>query len=119
LVNALAEAIKRSYVVHRQLAHAKSLQQRYEALSRREREILWMVASGRLNKQAGGELGISEITVKAHRGRMMRKMQASSVAELVTMATRLRPGIPDEQPAWAGRYPRATPESFVSQLRSA
>jgi FixJ family two-component response regulator len=119
LVSALREAIEHSYAVRRQQAHAKALQERYEALSRREREILWLVTSGRLSKQAGGELGISEITVKAHRGRMMRKMQASSVAELVTMATRLRTCIPEEQPAGAGRYTRATPESFVSQLRSA
>jgi len=90
LMNALAAAIERSYAAIRAMAQAKALQERYGALSPREREVLWLVASGRLNKQAGGELGISEITVKAHRGRMMRKMQASSVAELVRMATRLR-----------------------------
>jgi FixJ family two-component response regulator len=65
------------------------LQQRYESLSRREREVMNLVVSGRLNKQVGGTLGISEITVKAHRGRMMRKMKASSLAELVNMASSL------------------------------
>ena len=67
-----------------------ALQVRYESLSRREREVMSLVVSGRLNKQVGGELGISEITVKAHRGKMMRKMKASSFAELVTMAASLR-----------------------------
>ena len=61
----------------------------YASLSRREREVMALVAAGRLNKQVGGELGISEITVKAHRGKMMRKMHADSLAELVRMADRL------------------------------
>src|SRR5256885_975995 len=56
------------------------------ALSRREREVMALVVSGRLNKQVGGELGVSEITVKAHRGKVMRKMKAGSVADLVKMA---------------------------------
>ena len=59
-------------------------------LSRREQEVMALVVSGLLNKQVGGELGISEITVKAHRGRVMRKMQAGSLADLVNMAARLR-----------------------------
>jgi FixJ family two-component response regulator len=119
LVDALATAIERSYETLRGLARAKALQERYEALSRREREVLWLVASGRLNKQAGGDLGISEITVKAHRGRMMRKMQATSVAELVKMATRLQNEVSAEQAAWGGRYSRGAPESLSAQLRSA
>ena len=61
----------------------------YESLTRREREVMALVVSGLLNKQVGGELGISEITVKAHRGQVMRKMKADSLPDLVTMAARL------------------------------
>ena len=66
------------------------LQDRYASLSRREREVLALVVSGLLNKQIGGELGISEITVKAHRGAVMQKMKADSLADLVRMAPKLR-----------------------------
>jgi FixJ family two-component response regulator len=62
----------------------------YASLSRREREVMRLVVRGSLNKQVGSELGISEITVKAHRGRMMRKMKAQSLPDLVNMAARLR-----------------------------
>jgi FixJ family two-component response regulator len=72
-----------------------ALQQRYESLSRREWEVLRLVVSGRLNKQIGAELGISVVTVKAHRGKMMRKMVATSIAELVNMGTRLGIGAAD------------------------
>ena len=65
------------------------LRKRYESLTPREREVMALVVSGLLNKQVGGELGISEITVKAHRGQVMRKMKADSLADLVTMAARL------------------------------
>ena len=65
------------------------MKNRHESLSPREREVMALVVSGLLNKQVGGELGISEITVKAHRGQVMRKMQADSLPELVTMAARL------------------------------
>jgi FixJ family two-component response regulator len=61
----------------------------YESLTPREREVMALVVSGLLNKQVGGELGISEITVKAHRGQVVRKMKADSLADLVTMAARL------------------------------
>jgi FixJ family two-component response regulator len=61
----------------------------YELLTEREREVMALVVSGLLNKQVGGELGISEITVKAHRGQVMRKMKADSLPDLVTMAARL------------------------------
>ena len=61
----------------------------YESLTPREREVMALVVSGLLNKQVGGELGISEITVKAHRGQVMRKMNAESLPDLVTMAARL------------------------------
>ncbi len=71
-------------------AEIRGLQARYETLSRREREVMALITSGLMNKQVGGELSISEITVKAHRGRVMRKMNAGSFAELVTMEARLR-----------------------------
>jgi FixJ family two-component response regulator len=67
----------------------RSLRDRYASLSQREREVMARVVSGLLNKQVGGELGISEITVKAHRGKAMRKMNADSLADLVTMAATL------------------------------
>jgi FixJ family two-component response regulator len=68
-----------------------SLRERWATLTHREREVLALVVEGKLNKQIAAELGTSEITVKVHRGRMMRKLQAGSVAELVRMAARLTP----------------------------
>ena len=70
-------------------AGLQALRDRYESLSRREREVMALVVRGQLNKQVGGELGISEITVKAHRGRVMHKMCAKSLPDLVNMASRL------------------------------
>jgi FixJ family two-component response regulator len=67
----------------------QTLRGSHSSLSRREREVMALVVSGLLNKQVGGELGISEVTVKAHRGQVMRKMKADSLADLVTMAARL------------------------------
>ena len=89
LVGAIREALERSREALAREAAMKSLRESYASLSRREREVMALVVSGLLNKQVGGELGISEITVKAHRGQMMRKMQADSLAALVRMATRL------------------------------
>jgi FixJ family two-component response regulator len=89
LLDAIRGALERSEATLRQLSRIHALQERYESLSRREREVMGLLVRGRLNKQVGGELGISEITVKAHRGKMMRKMHASSFAELVTMASSL------------------------------
>ncbi|HEU4623212.1 MAG TPA: response regulator [Steroidobacteraceae bacterium] len=89
LLSTIESAIELSRAALRRAAEIRALQQRYESLSRREREVMNLVVSGRLNKQIGGELGISEITVKAHRGKMMRKMRACSFAELVTMAASL------------------------------
>lgn len=89
LLQAVHEAIERSREEIRHLSTMRALQHRYQSLSRRERQVMRLVVSGRLNKQVGGELGISEITVKAHRGKLMRKMQAGSFAELVNMAASL------------------------------
>jgi FixJ family two-component response regulator len=89
LLDAIHGALERSEAVLHELTQISALQERYESLSRREREVMGLLVRGRLNKQVGGELGISEITVKAHRGNMMRKMHASSFAELVTMAASL------------------------------
>lgn len=90
LLAAIRQAIERSRVALTEGAEIKALQDRYASLSQREREVMALVVSGLLNKQVGGELGISEITVKAHRGQAMRKMNARSLADLVTMAARLR-----------------------------
>jgi len=89
LLRAIGNALERSGVALRQEADMRSLRDVYARLTRREREVMGLVVSGLLNKQIGGELGISEITVKAHRGRVMRKMHAGSLADLVTMAARL------------------------------
>lgn len=89
LINAVRSALARSSVCHDEEQHLKALHERYTSLSPREHEVMALVVRGRLNKQIGGELGISEITVKAHRGRVMRKMCAKSLAELVNMAGRL------------------------------
>jgi FixJ family two-component response regulator len=89
LLDAIRVAIERSRLALREDAELRSLRARYEALTSREREVLALVVSGRLNKQVGGALGISEITVKAHRGQVMRKMQADSLPDLVNMARRL------------------------------
>ena len=90
LLNAIRHAIERSQIALRQEADLRVLCDRYASLSGREREVMALVVSGLLNKQVGGELGISEITVKAHRGKMMRKMKADSLADLVNMAATLR-----------------------------
>jgi FixJ family two-component response regulator len=91
LLSAIRHAIERSQAALGHEAEMQALRDRHASLSRREREVMALVVSGLLNKQVGGELGISEITVKAHRGKVMRKMEAHSLADLVTMAARLRP----------------------------
>jgi FixJ family two-component response regulator len=92
LLDAIRGAIDRSGTALRQESHLRELRGRYASLTPREREVMALVVSGLLNKQVGGELGISEITVKAHRGQVMRKMKAASLADLVTMAARLSLG---------------------------
>jgi FixJ family two-component response regulator len=89
LLSAIRNAIERSKTALARKAEMQVLRDRYASLTRREREVMALVASGLLNKQVGGELGISEITVKAHRGQVMQKMKAYSFAELVKMAARL------------------------------
>jgi FixJ family two-component response regulator len=89
LLDAIRGAIERSRAALRQESGMKMLRGCYASLTPREREVMLLVVCGLLNKQIGGELGISEITVKAHRGQMMRKMKADSLAALVTMASRL------------------------------
>ncbi len=90
LLDAIRHALERSKAVLDQEAEMAVLRERYASLTRREREVMALVVSGLLNKQVGGELGISEITVKAHRGQAMQKMQADSLADLVKMAAKLR-----------------------------
>jgi FixJ family two-component response regulator len=89
LLSAIRHALERSHTALRHEAEIQALRDCYASLSRREREVMALVVSGLLNKQVGGGLGISEITVKAHRGNVMRKMEAHTFAELMTMATRL------------------------------
>jgi FixJ family two-component response regulator len=89
----LLDAVQRAIAINEQQRdtdrEAASLKDRFATLTAREKEVMAWVITGRLNKQIAGELGTSEITVKVHRGRMMSKMKADSVAELVTMASRI------------------------------
>lgn len=91
LLSAIRAALEQSRVALSREAEMRVLRNRYASLSCRERQVMALVVSGLLNKQIGGELGISEITVKAHRGKVMQKMQADSLADLVKMAAKFRP----------------------------
>jgi FixJ family two-component response regulator len=91
LLTAIRAALEGSRIALSVEAEMRVLRERYASLSQRERQVMVLVVSGLLNKQVAGELGISEITVKAHRGKVMQKMKADSIADLVRMAARLRP----------------------------
>jgi len=90
LLNAIRNALERSRIALARQAEIRELQDCYASLTPRERQVMALVVSGLLNKQVGGELGISEITVKAHRGKVMQKMKADSLPALVKMASQLR-----------------------------
>jgi len=89
LLDAIHEALERDRIHRLKLAEIRMLRDRYERLTARERDVMTRVVMGRLNKQIASELGISEKTVKGHRGQVMRKMQAASLADLVRMADRI------------------------------
>ena len=91
LLGAVRQALERSRATLSHEAEIQELRNRYASLTPRERQVMALVVSGLLNKQIGGELGISEITVKAHRGQVMQKMKANSLADLVRMAAKLGP----------------------------
>jgi len=94
LLAAVRRAIERSRAALSRVSELRALRERYSSLTRREREVMTWVVAGLLNKQVGAKLGRSEITIKAHRGKVMQKMQADSLADLVRMASKLSLSVP-------------------------
>jgi FixJ family two-component response regulator len=90
LLRTISQSLERSRVALDREMHMRDLRRRHATLSPREEQVMRLVVAGLLNKQVGWELGISEITVKAHRGQVMQKMQANSLADLVRMEARLQ-----------------------------
>jgi FixJ family two-component response regulator len=97
LLDAIKQALDRDRFSRREKTEKTELRRRFESLTHRENEVMRLVTAGKLNKQIAAELGISEVTVKIHRGKVMRKMQAGSLAALVDMAKRLIPASPPVQ----------------------
>jgi FixJ family two-component response regulator len=93
LTAAIRQSLERSRVALDREIQLRDLRNRYASLTSREQQVMALVVSGLLNKQVGGELGISEFTVKAHRGQVMQKMKANSLADLVRMGAKLRPAL--------------------------
>lgn len=91
LLSAIRQALERSRIALAQAAEVQEIREHYASLTPRERDVMALVVSGLLNKQVAGELGITESTVKAHRGQVMQKMKANSVADLVKMTEKLQP----------------------------
>jgi len=94
LLDAIQQALQRDRAARERQAEIHDLQERYRTLTAREREVMTLVVSGMLNKQIASEIGASEATVKIHRGHVMQKMQAGSVVDLLRMADKLKPSLP-------------------------
>jgi FixJ family two-component response regulator len=120
LLSTIRQAIERSRTALAQESEMEALGDAYASLSRRQQQVMALVISGLLNKQVGAELGISEITVKAHRGSLMRKMKARSLPDLVNMAARLGVAAHEEgaQRRWANAWSRSIRDMKVSPIPS-
>ena len=107
LLTAIGRAIERSRAALAQASELKTLRARHTSLTPRERQVFAWVVSGLLNKEVGAALGMTEATVKAHRGQVMHKMKAGSLAELVRIAARLELPLPASESASPARRPLA------------